>query len=87
MVELIDPAVYGLPSRIKLVKEEDGSISIQRIVKSRIIRKDALKLVDIRNKILEKDPDAKINLTCTRNICSKSIVMLDEEGIGIKFID
>lgn len=74
---------FGLNSRVQLRKLDDGSIAIVKKIKSRIIRKDALKIVEVANKILDQQAGAKVKLICTSNICSKSKQLLSDEGIEV----
>jgi len=79
------PSHYTLPSHTKLEALGEQHLGIVRLVKSRIIRKDAEKIAETARQIKNTSPDVKVSLICTRNICSKSIRLLEEEGIGIEF--
>lgn len=79
----ITPNYYDLSSRIKLEKIEENHIGIVKKVKSRIIQKDALKIIEIADIIKQKEPDFKVSLICYDNICSKSVKLLSENDIGI----
>ncbi|WP_243349733.1 hypothetical protein [Parabacteroides sp. FAFU027] len=79
------PSHYNLPSRIKLEALGEQHLGIVRLIKSRIIRKDAEKIIETARQIKNTSVDVKVSLICTRNICSKSIRLLEEEGIGIVF--
>lgn len=81
----ISPAIYGLSSRIKLEQIDTNKIGIVKRIKSRIIQKDALKIIEIANAILEKESNTKVILICNNNICSKSVKLLTEHGIDIQF--
>ncbi len=83
----IDPKIYGLPSRIQLVELGENHLGIRKVIKSRIIRNDAEKIVAISKEITKSTPEYKISLVCNRNICSKSLKLLAEEGIGIRYIN
>mgnify|MGYP001277186372 FL=1 len=78
---------YGLSSRVKLEKTSENHISIVKLIKSRIIQKDALKIIEQANTIREKDANLKVNLICHKNICSKSSALLIKNKIGIVFKD
>lgn len=78
-------ANYGLSSKIKLVQIEEHNIGIVKRIKSRIIQKDALKIIEIANTIRKKDLNTKVSLICNDNICSKSVKLLNENGIEIQF--
>jgi len=74
---------YGLNKRSVLKIIGSGHIAIVKKIKSRILRKDAEKIIDMAKKIQEKEPNAKVSLICYDNICSKSILLLQEAKIDI----
>lgn len=78
---------YGLPSRIQLEELGENRLGIRKVVKSRIIQKDATKIVEIAMKIKSVNPTLELTLICTRNICSKSIALLESEGIEVNFVE
>lgn len=78
---------YGLHSRVKLELLSKNHIGILKLVKSRIIQKDAIKIIDQANVIQEKDTDMRVSLICHNNICSKSIALLDKNNIDVIFRD
>ncbi|MDD3320182.1 MAG: hypothetical protein PHS59_01925 [Paludibacter sp.] len=80
------PLFYGLPSRVHLVELGENRIGIRKVIKSRIIQKDALKIVDIVTQIKSVNPNLELTLICTPNICSKSLNLLESEGIGVEFV-
>lgn len=82
-----DPAFYGLSSRVQLEQLDNHRIGIRKVIKSRIIRKDAEKIVAIARQIKSVTPDVEITLICTPNICSKSLRLLAEEAIGVEFAE
>ncbi len=82
----LDPVQYGLNKRTKLEQLDEHHIGIVKLVKSRIIRKDAEKIIESANKIKALNND-KVSLVCTKNICSKSIQLLDDNNIKITFRD
>ncbi|WP_282035804.1 hypothetical protein [Saccharicrinis aurantiacus] len=79
----IAPQTFDLSSRVKLEQLSSTEISIVKKVKSRIIKKDALKIIDIANKIRSHNPEIKVSLSCTNNICSKSVNLLEENQIKV----
>jgi len=82
-----DPHFYHLSSHIKLEATGNRTIGIRKVVKSRIIRKDAEKIIETANQIKHTDPTLQVALICTKNICSKSLKLLDDEGIEVKYVD
>jgi hypothetical protein len=83
----IDPSFYGLSARIQLELLSEKQIAIRKVIKSRIIQKDAIKIVNMFEKIKSVHPDLECTLICTRNICSKSTKLLQNEGITLTFVD
>lgn len=82
-----NPQQYGLPSRIQLEELGENRLGIRKVVKSRIIQKDAVKIVAIARQIKSVNPTLGVTLICTRNICSKSIALLESEGIEVNFVE
>ena len=82
-----NPTHYGLSPKVQLKELGNNRIAICKVIKSRIIRKDAEKIVAMANQIKSVTPELEVTLICTRNICSKSITMLEMERIEIIFVD
>lgn len=76
---------YGLNSRVKLEEISENQIGIVKLIKSRIIQKDAQKIIEQAESIREKDSNMKVSLICTNNICSKSIALLNKNNIELLF--
>lgn len=79
----INPLDYGLSARTQLTLVDDNHFGIVKLIKSRIIRKDAEKIVHTAQQLRSKNPELKVSLICSHNICSKSILLLLAEAIGI----
>jgi len=80
---IIDASEYNLNKRVVLEKVDSDTIGIVKLVKSTIITKDALKIIESVKQIKEINPDINVALICTENICSKSIALLSENSIQI----
>ena len=80
-----DPKYYNLNARTKLQVISENELAIVKLIKSRIIRKDAEKIVLQVKQIKAKAPHLVVSLLCTDNICSKSLALLKKEGISIHF--
>ncbi len=83
----INPLYFGLSTQIKLENLGNNRLGILKVIKSRIIQKDAAKIVAIANQLKSVTPNVEVTLICTRNICSKSIALLEKEGVGIRFVE
>jgi hypothetical protein len=82
-----NPQYYGLSPKIQLKEIGKNKLGIVKVLKSRIIRKDAEKIVAIASQIKSINPELEITLICTHNICSKSIMLLKNERVAIELID
>jgi len=82
-----NPTHYGLSPKVQLKELGNNRIAICKVIKSRIIRKDAEKIVAMADQIKSVTPELEITLICTRNICSKSVKLLAEVRISIEFIE
>lgn len=74
---------YGLSSRVKLEQIAENHLGIVKRIKSRIIQKDALKIIELADTIRGIDPSVKVSLICNNNICSKSLALLGENNIEV----
>jgi len=83
MYKLIDSTVFGLSSRLKIVKFDDNSYGILKKRKSRIIMKDGQQIYDIAKAIHGVKPDTEIKLIISGPICSKTIKFLSNKSIEV----
>lgn len=81
-----NPEFYGLPARVQLEALASNRIAIRKVIKSRIIRKDAEKIAVIARQIKSVTPGVEVTLICTTNICSKSVALLNAEGMSIQYV-
>lgn len=81
----LTPQYYKLNSRTQLEELAPQQIAIVKRIKSRIIRKDAEKIVAMAKQIQEVEPTYQVSLVCNDNICSKSLKLLGENGIEVKY--
>ena len=79
----IKPDLYGLNARTVLRKIDKNHIGIVKKINSRILRKDAQKIIDQAEKIRSINNSVNISLICSKNICSKSIALLNHHQINI----
>ena len=83
----VTPSYYGLSSRIQLEEIGKNHLGLRKVIKSRIIRKDAKKILEIAEQIRNVVPEMEITLICTRNICSKSLALLHENGVEVRYCE
>ncbi|MCW3786462.1 hypothetical protein [Plebeiibacterium sediminum] len=81
----ISPKDFGLNSRVQLKQLDTNHIAIVKQIKSRIITKDAIKIIEMSDAIKTREPSTKVSLMCNNNICSKSIKLLNDHSIDIIF--
>ena len=81
-----NPEFYGLSARVQLEALAYNRIAIRKVIKSRIIRKDAEKIAAIARQIKSVTPGVEVTLICTTNICSKSVALLNAEGMNIQYV-
>lgn len=80
-----NPETYGLSVHTKLVELGENNIGIVRLLKSRIIQKDAAKLVDMAVRIRRVNPGCRVSVICYPNICSKSLALLAKADVAVVY--
>lgn len=83
----LNPTTYNLPSRIELREIMPNHIAIVKLIKSRIIQKDAAKIVEMVKQIKRVDTSLEVSLICSSNICSKSLKLLHDNLVGVVIQD
>tara|TARA_B100000579_G_scaffold144380_1_gene117177 strand:+ start:587 stop:841 length:255 start_codon:yes stop_codon:yes gene_type:complete len=79
----IDPQKYNLSNRIKLQEGPEGIfIIINR--KSRVVMKDAERILEIVKKIKNVDSKKNVGILSLAPICSKTKIFLLNKKISIK---
>lgn len=79
----LTPQYYKLTARTTLEELGDKHMGIVKYIKSRIIQKDAWKIVEMAEKIKKVEAGYKVSLMCNDNICSKSLKVLKENNIEV----
>ncbi len=87
MVAEIDPKQYGISARTILLKDKNNHFILLIDRKSRIIMKDAKIIVEKARMIKRKVKTAKISLKTTAPVCSKSILMFQENEIALQMVE
>ena len=80
----INPLTVGAPPRSKLAIDLNKNIYIVKNIKSRIIMKDGMKIVDIA-KSIQAQKSTKKYLATTAPVCSKTKKHLEENQIKTVF--
>jgi len=74
---------YGLSAKTCVEYIGPDHIAIVRFVSRRLSVKDADSFIEVANAIRAKEPQVKVSLLCSDNICSKLIAKLGSEGIDV----
>lgn len=86
-MKYLDGEVFGLNKRQKIRVLGENKLGFEKLIKSRIIRKDAEKIIETIATIRMKNPQYQVSLICTKNICSKSLKLLAENNIPVIYED
>jgi hypothetical protein len=81
--EQIDPKLYELSPRTKLIKRGSDEFILVINRKSRIIMKDAVTILKRAEKIKAKALSAWVIVETNAPVCSKSIKFLKDNGISV----
>ncbi len=74
---------YGFDRHTELEFIGENHLAIVKFVKRRLLVADGERFIEVAKKIRAVDPDMKVSLLCTGNICSKTVQMLQKAGIDI----
>lgn len=74
---------YGLTKKTQLEFVGPDHIAIIKFVSRRLVLKDADQLLSVADAIRDKDPQMKVSLMCTDNICSKLVAKLTAAGVDV----
>lgn len=83
MRKRVDSKAYGLTARTVLMETGPEQFTLVINRKTRIIMKDAQKILSNARILTEHAPNATIVLETTAPVCSKSIAFLQKNGISI----
>ena len=79
----LNPSEFNLSPRTVLVDNKDGSVTLIKNRKSRIIMKDGEKILDIKNKVLESGRFTSFVFETNAPLCSKTKKFLENNGIRV----
>lgn len=82
----VDPKKFGLPARTCLIQDKANRILIVLDRKSRVIMKDAEKILAKAEKIRAVQPGIQIGFQTTAPVCSKSVLFLKEAQIEVEIL-
>ena len=80
---MISPKTYNLSSRTILREIEENHIAIVKKIKSRIIMKDGLKILEQINQIKSINQQLKVSLIISGPICGKTKDLLNKANVDL----
>ena len=83
-MQTLDPKIFGLPARTQLEQIDETTVALVMRRKSRIIMADGQKIVAKADKIRQYNPALTLMLKTSAPICSKTVQMLEQQGIVIE---
>ena len=83
MSDFVDPQIFGLNKRDRIVRTGTSHMALIIERKSRIIMADGRKILEKVNKIRQTMPDTTVSLKTNAPVCSKTRIFLLEHGIEI----
>ena len=81
IMETVNPLLYNLPTRTKLLKDSSGSLFIVIDRKSRVVMKDGHRVLNVVKHIKEVNQKANISLLTSAPVCSKTNEFLSKNKI------
>ena len=79
----VDPKIYNLPPRTKLLQDNAGSLFVLIDRKSRVVMKDGHRVVKIAEDIKKVNQNKKISLLTSAPVCSKTKILLSKNNISV----
>jgi hypothetical protein len=83
MIESINPEIYGLTTRDRIIKIGENHLAIVIDRKSRIVMKDGRRVWEKAEKIRRQSPGVRLSLQTSAPVCGKTRMFLQERGIEV----
>ena len=80
----IDPKRYNLSPRLNLQQNELNELFITIDRKSRVVMKDAHKILEMVNRIHSIEKDRHVSVLTSAPVCSKTRIFLSDNSISVK---
>ena len=80
----IDPKRYNLSSRLNLQQNKLNELFIIIDRKSRVVMKDAHRILETVNRIQSIEKDKNISVLTSAPVCSKTRTFLSDNSISVK---
>ena len=84
LMKKIDPKRYNLSPRLNLQQNELNEFFLIIDRKSRVVMKDAYRILEIANKVQSIEKDKNISVLTSAPVCSKTRTLLSSYSILIK---
>ena len=83
IMETVNPLLYNLPTRTKLLKDSSGALFIVIDRKSRVVMKDGHRVLNVVKHIKEVNQNTTISLLTSAPVCSKTKEFLSKNKISV----
>ena len=84
LMKKIDPKRYNLSSRLNLLQNKLNELFIIIDRKSRVVMKDAHRILDTVNRIQSIEKDRHVSVLTSAPVCSKTQTFLSDNSISLK---
>ena len=84
LMKKIDPKRYNLSPRLNLQQNELNELFIIIDRKSRVIMKDAHRILEMVNRIQSIEKDRYVSVLTSAPVCSKTRIFLSDNSISVK---
>ena len=84
LMKIIDPKRYNLSSRLNLQQNKLNEIFIIIDRKSRVVMKDAHRILEMVNRIQSIEKDRYVSVLTSAPVCSKTRIFLSDNSISVK---
>jgi hypothetical protein len=84
LMKKIDPKRYNLSSRLNLQQNKLNELFIIIDRKSRVVMKDAHRILETVNRIQSIEKDRHVSVLTSAPVCSKTQTFLSDNSISVK---
>ena len=84
LMKKIDPKRYNLSSRLNLQQNKLNELFIIIDRKSRVVMKDAHRILEMVNRIQSIEKDRYVSVLTSAPVCSKTRIFLSDNSIPVK---
>jgi len=84
LMKKIDPKRYNLSSRLNLQQNKLNELFIIIDRKSRVVMKDAHRILETVNRIQSIEKDRRVSVLTSAPVCSKTQTFLSDNSISVK---